>query len=93
MPDFLVQSYLADAEQAVAAVSRARCLRSPRLLRAIIVPHDQLVLLLWRADDPEAVSTATRVVGLPSDRISPAQEVDGTESPDHAQAIVGPGGV
>jgi hypothetical protein len=75
VPEFLVQSYVADPEQAIAAVGRARWLRSPELLRTIVVPGDEVVLALWRASDPDAVCAATLYLGLPADRISLAEEV------------------
>jgi len=63
MPDFLAQSYLADRGTALAAMGRARQIRSPLLLRAILVPGDEIFLTLWRGFDADAVDTAAREVG------------------------------
>jgi hypothetical protein len=63
VPDFLAQSYITDREQAIAAVGRASQIRSPLLLRAILVPGDETFLTLWRGPDADAVDTATRDVG------------------------------
>jgi hypothetical protein len=75
MPDFLVQSYLADREEAIAAAGRARRIRSPLLLRAILVPGDEVLLTLWRGADADAVDTATREAGLGLDRVIRAEEL------------------
>jgi len=69
MPDFLAQSYLADRDEAIAAVGRARQIRSPLLLRAILVPGDEMFLTLWRGADADAIDTATREAGLGPDRV------------------------
>jgi hypothetical protein len=74
MPDFLAQSYLADRGKALAAVSRARQIRSP-LLHAILVPGDEIFLTLWRGPDEEAVNTAAREAGLDPDRVVQAEEL------------------
>jgi hypothetical protein len=75
VPDFLVQSYVADPLQAISAVGRARRFRSAQLLRTIILPGDEIVLALWRGADTDTVCRATRDVGLAPDRISPATDV------------------
>ena len=75
MPDFMAQSYLADRDQAVAAIVRARQIRSPLLLRAILVPGDEIFLTLWRGDDADAVDAATREVGLGPDRVVHIEEL------------------
>jgi hypothetical protein len=75
MPDFLAQSYLADRDEAIAAVGRARQIRSPLLLRAILVPGDEMFLTLWRGADADAVDTATREVGLGPDRVVSVEEL------------------
>jgi hypothetical protein len=75
MPDFLAQSYLADRDEAVAAVGRARQIRSPLLLRAILVPGDEMFLTLWRGADANAVDTATREAGLDADRVVYVEEL------------------
>jgi hypothetical protein len=77
MPDFLAQSYLADRDEAIAAVGRARQIRSPRLLRAILVPGDEMFLTLWRGADADAVDTVTREVGLGPDRVVYVEELTG----------------
>ena len=75
MPDFLAQSYLADRDEAVAAVERARRIRSPLLLRAILVPGDEMFLAFWRGADADAVDTATREAGLGPDRVVYVEEL------------------
>ena len=75
MPDFLAQSYLADRDEAVAAVERARRIRSPLLLRAILVPGDEMFLTLWRGADANAVDMATREAGLGPDRVVYVEEL------------------
>jgi hypothetical protein len=75
VPDFLAQSYVAHSEEAAAAVGRARQLRSPLLLRAILVPTDEILLTVWRGPDADAVSTATRDAGLSPDRVVPVEEL------------------
>jgi hypothetical protein len=75
MPDFLAQSYLADRGKALAAVCRARQIRSPLLLRAILMPGDEVFLTLWCGPDADAVDTAAREVGLEPDRVVPAEEL------------------
>ena len=75
MPYYLAQSYLADRGKALAAIGRARQIRSPLLLRAILVPADEIFLTLWRAPDADAVDTAAREVGLDPDRVVPAEEL------------------
>jgi DNA-binding CsgD family transcriptional regulator len=68
-------SYLADRGKACAVMGRAGQIRSPRLLRAIMVPGDEIFLTLWRAPDADAVDTAAREVGLDPDRVVPAEEL------------------
>jgi hypothetical protein len=75
VPDFLAQSYITDREQAIAAVGRASQIRSPLLLRAILVPGDETFLTLWRGPDADAVDTATRDVGLGPDRVVQVEEL------------------
>jgi hypothetical protein len=75
MPDFLAQSYLTDRNEAIAVVGRACQIRSPLLLRAILVPGDELFLTLWRGADADAVDTATREVGLGPDRVVYVEEL------------------
>lgn len=77
MPDFLAQSYVAHREEAVAAVRKARLVRSPLLLRAILVPGDEVFLTLWRGPDADAVGTAAGDVGLGPDRVVPVEELMG----------------
>jgi hypothetical protein len=77
VPDFLAQSYVAHREDAVAAVRKARLVRSPLLLRAILVPGDEVFLTLWRGSDADAVGTAARDVGLGPDRVVPVEELMG----------------
>jgi hypothetical protein len=77
MPDFLAQSYLADRGKALAVMDRVRQIRSPRLLRAILVPGDEIFFTLWRGPDADAVDTAAREVGLDPDRVAPAEELPG----------------
>ena len=83
MPDFLAQSYLADRDMALAAVGRARQIRSPLLLRAILVPGDEIILTLWSGPDAGAVDTATREVGLGPDRVVQAEDL--TAGPDRME--------
>lgn len=75
MPDFLAQSYVAHREEAVAAVRQARLVRSPLLLRAILVPGDEVFLTVWRGSDADAVGMAARNVGLGPDRVVPVEEL------------------
>jgi len=75
MPDFLAQSYLADRDEAIAAVGRARQIQSPQLLRAILVPGDEIFLALWRGADADAVVTVTREIGLGPDRVVHVEEL------------------
>jgi hypothetical protein len=75
MPDFLVESYVADLDQAISALGRARRLRTPRLLSAVHLPGDEVFLAFWEADDETEVGEATRKTGLPLDRIVPAHEL------------------
>ena len=75
MPDFLAQSYLVDRDEAIAAVDRARQIRSPLLLRAILVPGDEMLLTIWRGADADTVDTATREVGLGPDRVVCVEEL------------------
>ena len=75
MPDFLAQSYLAHRGKALAAMGRACQIRSPLLLRAILVPGDEIFLTLWRGFDADAVDAAAREVGLDPDRVVPAEEL------------------
>ena len=75
MPDFLAQSYLADRGKAPAAIGRARQIRSPLLLCAILVPGDEIFLTLWRGFDADAVDSVAREVGLDPDRVVPAEEL------------------
>jgi len=75
MPEFLAQSYLADREEAIAVAGRARQIRSPLLLRAILVPGDEVLLTLWRGSDADTIHTATRAVGLGLDRVIQAEEL------------------
>ena len=75
MPDFLAQSYLADRGKALTAMGRTRHIRSPLLLRAILVPGDEIFLTLWRGVGADAVDTAVREVGLDPDRVVLAVEL------------------
>jgi hypothetical protein len=75
VPDFLVESYVADLEQAISALGRARRLRAPRLLSAVHLPGDEVFLAFWEAEDEAEVDKATRRAGLPLDRIVPAHEL------------------
>ena len=75
MPDFLAQSYVAHREEAIAAVGRAREIRSPLLLRAIFVASDEVLFTLWHGADENAVGTATRDVGLGPGRVVRIEEM------------------
>ena len=75
MPEFLAQSYVARREEAVAAIRRARQVRSPRLLHAILVPADEIFLTFWRGPDADAVAMAARNVGLGPDRVIHVEEL------------------
>ena len=75
MPEFLAQSYVARREEAVAAMHRARQVRSPRLLHAILVPADEIFLTFWRGPDADAVAMAARNVGLGPDRVIHVEEL------------------
>jgi hypothetical protein len=81
MPDFLAQSYVAHREEAIAAVGRAREIRSPLLLRAIFVASDEIFLTLWHGPDADAVDTATRDVGLGPGRVVRIEELTAYASP------------
>jgi hypothetical protein len=83
MPDFLAQSYLADRGKALAVMGRARQIRSPLLLRAILVPGDEIFLTLWCGLDADAVDTAAREAGLDPDRVVPAEEL--SPGPDRTE--------
>jgi hypothetical protein len=82
MPDFLAQSYVAHREQAVAAVGRARLIRTPLLLRAVLIPGDEIFLTFWRGADADAVGTAARDVGLSADRIVHVEELAAERRPE-----------
>jgi hypothetical protein len=75
VPHFLAQSYVAHREEAIAAVGRARQIRSPLLLRAIFVPSDEIFLTVWHGPDVDAVDTAARHVGLGPGRVVLIEEV------------------
>jgi hypothetical protein len=75
MPDFLAQSYVAHREEAIAAVGRAREIRSPLLLRAIFVASDAVFLTLWHGPDAVAVDMAARAVGLGPGRVVHIEEL------------------
>jgi hypothetical protein len=75
VPEFLAQSYVARREEAVAAIRRARQVRSPRLLHAILVPADEIFLTFWRGPDADAVAMAARNVGLGPDRVIHVEEL------------------
>ena len=90
MPEFLAQSYVACREEAVAALRRARQVRSPRLLHAILVPADEIFLTFWRGPDANAVAVAARVVGLGPDRVIHAEEL--TADPAAPRPANVPGG-
>ena len=77
VPEFLAQSYVACREEAVAALRRARQVRSPRLLHAILVPSDEIFFTFWRGPDADTVALATRAVGLGPDRVIHAEELTG----------------
>ena len=75
MPHFLAQSYVAHREEAIAAVGRARQIRSPLLLRAIFVPSDEIFLTLWHGPDVDAVDKAAHDVGLGPGRVVRIEEM------------------
>ena len=75
VPEFLAQSYVACREEAVAALRRARQVRSPRLLHAVLVPADEIFLTFWRGPDADAVAMAARNVGLGPDRVIHVEEL------------------
>jgi len=82
MPDFLVHSYVADPGHVISAVGLAQRSDSPRLMRAILIPDDEIVLTLWRGADRDAVCQATSAMGLALDRISTAEDLLGQDTED-----------
>jgi hypothetical protein len=75
VPEFLVETYVHDAEQARRAAASATGLGAARLLHAILVPGEELCLALWTGPDAEAVGAAAAEAGLPHDRIVAAEDV------------------
>jgi hypothetical protein len=86
VPEFLAQSYVARREEAVAALRRARQLRSPRLLHAILVPADEIFLTFWRGPDADAVAMAAHNAGLGPDRVIRVEELSGRPGRHGARA-------
>jgi hypothetical protein len=60
---------LALAAHEIAAASGAAC------LELILVPADEIVLALFRAPSPAAVTAASRRAGLPSERVIEAVRI------------------
>jgi hypothetical protein len=75
VPHFLAQTYIAHREEAIAAVGRARQIRSPLLLRAIFVPSDEIFLTLWNGPSADAVDATARDVGLGPGRVVRVEEM------------------
>ena len=82
MPQYLVESYLADSPDAVEdARERARSVEDGeagiRYVRTTFVPGDEVVLHLFEAPSSEALDEAGRLAALSYDRI-----VEAVERPD-----------
>jgi hypothetical protein len=79
MPNYLVESYLADSPAAVEAARK--CARSlsdveaeVRYTRTIFLPGDETVLHVFEAPSPDALRQAARRAGLHCERVVEAVE-------------------
>ncbi|HWJ83102.1 MAG TPA: hypothetical protein VNS55_12775 [Nocardioides sp.] len=85
MAQFLQECFLTADAASLAAFSRTRVEAAAaeastggaavRLERAIFVPVEETLFLLWHADDADAVRDAAQRAGLDATRITPALEV------------------
>jgi hypothetical protein len=81
MPNYLVESYLADSAAAVEQ-ARERARRAAELgegvryIRTTFLPEDETVLHVFEARSLEALTHAGRLAELPIDRIVEAVEGD-----------------
>ena len=79
MPNYLVESYLANSPAAVEH-ARQRALRTAELgdgvryVRTTFLPDDETVLHVFEAPSPEAITRAGSLAGLPFERIVEAVE-------------------
>jgi hypothetical protein len=81
MPRYLVESYLIDSSAAVEdSRERARSVGDEgagiRYVRTTFVPGDEVVLHMFEAPSPEALSKAGRIAALSYDRIVEAVEAE-----------------
>ena len=82
MPNYLVESYLANSPAAVEH-ARQRALRTAELgeavryLRTTFLPEDETVLHVFEAPSAEALTRAGQLAELPYERIVEAVEGDG----------------
>jgi hypothetical protein len=83
MPNYLVESYLADSAAAVEQ-ARERARRAAELgegvryIRTTFLPEDETVLHVFEARSLEALTSAGRLAELPFERIVEAVEGVGT---------------
>ena len=83
MPNYLVESYLADSPAAVEQ-ARQRALRTAELgqgvryVRTTFLPEDETVLHVFEAPSAEALTRAGMLAELPFERIVEAIEGDGS---------------
>lgn len=87
MAEFLQECFLTADAAELAASTRARVEAAAaeastegstvRLERAIFVPVEETLFLLWHAEDEDAVRDTVRRAGLDAVRITPAVEVGG----------------
>jgi hypothetical protein len=92
MPNFLVESYLADAPAAVElARERARAVADEeagvRYVRTTFIPGDETILHIFEAPSLAALRRAARRGALACDRVVEAVEdsVESTRQPIHSQ--------
>ena len=82
MPHYLVERYLADADEetvhdlltALGELAPAMAEQGVTYVRSWHVPHDELVISEYTAADPDAVAGANRARDLPFDRVVEAFE-------------------
>jgi hypothetical protein len=63
-------------------LARGAAMATVRHLDSVLIPADEIVLSLFEGPSAEAVLSATRRAGLPSERVVESVRVPGQPSPD-----------
>ena len=92
---YLVESYLpasaaedmsrVDTDARAAADDLRRAGAALRFVESIFVPVDEMCLLVYEADSAELVREASRLAGIPCERVLEARGADGADREERSE--------